>query len=174
MLQPDLSAAKAQVWCKPQAAIALRRTPPKKKKKFPTMLQNDLQWGHVKDVRNILGRGCWQGCERSLQPCKVNAPWMRNREQKCVFSVGKRNKCQSGHQWTPQFANSSRRPGGTTTDPWHSAGWPGGARRGWWSPVCRAEGVAAATAQPLAAQPAENEPFPAQASRQILLPGGKP
>lgn len=50
---------------------------------------------------------------------QINAPWMRNGEQKCVFSVGKRNKCQSGHQQTPQFANSSRRPGGTTTDPWH-------------------------------------------------------
>lgn len=80
------------------------------------MLQNHLQWGHVKDMTNISGRGCWQGCELSLQPRTGNAPRTRSGEQECALSAGE-HKRQSGHQQTPQFANSIRKPGGTVTDP---------------------------------------------------------
>jgi len=140
------------------------------------MLLNDQQWGHVKDVLNVLGKSCSQGCKLLLQPCEVNAPRLRNGKLKCVIWAGKHNKGQSRHQQSPQLADSSRRSGGPTTDPL-------GLRNGQAAPE---EPRRALRVRPRGWQPAhpapsstahqnpQTKPFPPRAARQILLSGESP
>lgn len=94
MLHPEPSVANTQGWCKPQAAVAWIRLSPKRdpKKITPHNVAKLPAIESCEECNKHLG----EGLQLSLQPRKVNAPWMRNWEQKRVLSVGTRVSA-----WTP-------------------------------------------------------------------------